>query len=474
MTSSLSITLIAFGIIAALAFFTAAGFRGSGKVNDYAPNLSKYRTDDDLETKTLDRTLTVAVLLASILTIMIPLYYLGEQERQEGFVEEFDEVSVERGEHLYEEFGCGNCHGADGSGGAASYVEKRSGINVTWTAPAINNVFYRYDDEEVRYWLIYGRANSPMPAWGLEGGGPMNDGQLDDLIEYMHHFQITQESELRTIEMNINSSLSRIETSELLVENEIARQKELIQSVEEAPSKLPIVEKAVQDVSALLSKEGGIDTDEDGLSDSTETELSTYSASISEALGTSILNLDPDNEQSIPGRKDLSVAKGYLSQLESELINIRIVSEGYDKFINEAETGLAFLEKALEEKLWEVSFDEIANSTFDGDLEKAKRAVGLFNAYCARCHTAGYSAGVAYTKEIASGGLGPALRAGRANIQFKQREDLIDFIVKGSVNGKAYGVNGVGGGKMPGFGAVLPESDIALIIDYLRGMKPDA
>ena len=474
MTSSLSITLIAFGIIAALAFFTAAGFRGSGKVNDYAPNLSKYRTDDDLETKTLDRTLTVAVLLASILTIMIPLYYLGEQERQEGFVEEFDEVSVERGEHLYEEFGCGNCHGADGSGGAASYVEKRSGINVTWTAPAINNVFYRYDDEEVRYWLIYGRANSPMPAWGLKGGGPMNDGQLDDLIEYMHHFQITQESELRTIEMNINSSLSRIETSELLVENEIARQKELIQSVEEAPSKLPIVEKAVQDVSALLSKEGGIDTDEDGLSDSTETELSTYSASISEALGTSILNLDPDNEQSIPGRKDLSIAKGYLSQLESELINIRIVSEGYDKFINEAETGLAFLEKALEEKLWEVSFDEIANSTFDGDLEKAIRAVGLFNAYCARCHTAGYSAGVAYTKEIASGGLGPALRAGRANIQFKQREDLIDFIVKGSVNGKAYGVNGVGGGKTPGFGAVLPESDIALIIDYLRGMKPDA
>ena len=474
MTSSLSITLIALGIIAALAFFTASGFRGSGKVQDYAPNLTKYRTDDDLETKTLDRTLTVAVIIASLLTIMIPLYYLGEQDRQQGFVEEFDEVSVERGEHLYEEFGCGNCHGADGSGGAASYVEKRSGINVTWAAPAINNVFYRYDDDEVRYWLIYGRANSPMPAWGLEGGGPMNDGQLDDLIEYMHHFQISQDEELQTIEMNINSSLSRLETSELLVENEITRQKELIQSVKDAPIKLPIVEKAVKDVTDLLLKEGGIDTDEDGLSDSVEIELSSYSASISETLGTNILNLDPDNEQSIPGRKDLSVAKGLLSQLESELINIRIVSEGFDKFLNEAETGLAFLEKALEEKLWEVSFEEIADSTFDGDLEKAKRAVGLFNAYCARCHTAGYSAGVAYTKEIASGGLGPALRAGRVNIQFKQREDFIDFIVKGSVNGKAYGVNGVGGGKMPGFGAVLPESDIALIIDYLRGMKPDA
>ena len=113
-------------------------------------------------------------------------------------------------------------------------------------------------------------------------------------------------------------------------------------------------------------------------------------------------------------------------------------------------------------------FPNVVSVLSDGDMDKAKRAIGLFNAYCARCHTAGYSAGVAYTKEIGSGGLGPALRAGRANIQFKQREDMIDFIVKGSVNGKAYGVNGVGGGKMPGFGAVLPESDIALIIDYLR------
>ena len=31
---------------------------------------------------------------------------------------------------------------------------------------------------------------------------------------------------------------------------------------------------------------------------------------------------------------------------------------------------------------------------------------------------------------------------------------MVDFIIKGSENGKGYGVNGVGGGKMPGFGAV--------------------
>ena len=474
MNSSIFITLISLTIIGALAFFAAVGFRGSGKNKEIAPNLEKYKSDDELETKHLDRTLSIAVLLASLLTIMIPLYYLGEQNRQEEFVEYFDEVSIVRGEHLYEEFGCGNCHGVDGSGGAASYVEKRSGVSVVWAAPAINNVFYRYEEEEIRYWLVYGRANSPMPAWGLEGGGPMNDGQLSDLLEYLRYFQIPQQSELQNIESNVSSALLRVENSDLQVESEIIKQTQLIQDIEDAPSKLPVVKEAVLIVSELIEKETGIDSDEDGLFDSVEIELSTYSASIAEVLGIQVLNLNPEEEESTPGRKDLSIAKGYLSQLKSDEINLGILVEGKEKFLNEAIDGLVFLEQALETKLWNVDFQEIAERTFDGDYDKSVRSVGLFNAYCARCHTAGYSAGAAYTKKIASGGLGPALRSGRANIQFQAREDMVEFIINGSVNGKGYGVNGVGGGKMPGFGAVLPESDIGLIVDYLRGMMPDA
>ena len=474
MNSSIFITLLSLVIVGALAYFAAVGFRGSGKNEVIPPNLSKYKSDDELETKHLDKSLSWAVLVASLLTIMIPLYYLGEDSRQQSFVEEFEDVSVERGHHLYEEFGCGNCHGVDGGGGAASYVEKRSGVKVTWAAPAINNVFYRYDDSEVKYWLIYGRANSPMPAWGLEGGGPMNDGQLEDLIDYLHSFQVDQSFELGTIETSINSSLLRLENSALQVENEIINQKILIEEIKAGPAKLPVLEEAVEKISALLAKESGIDSDEDGLYDSVEIELSEYSATIADVVGLSILNLNPEEEESTPSRKDASVARGYLSQLNSQLINTGILVDGQEKFLNEGLQGLNFLETALEQRLWEVSFEEIADSTFGGNIEDAKRAVGLFNAYCARCHTAGYSAGVAYTKKIGSGGLGPALRGGRANIQFKSRNDLIDFIINGSVNGKGYGVNGVGGGKMPGFGAVLPQSDIELVIDYLRGMEPDA
>ena len=438
MNSSIFITLLSLLIVGALAYFAAVGFRGSGKNEEIPPNLSKYKSDDELETKHLDKSLSWAVLVASLLTIMIPLYYLGEDSRQESFVEEFEDVSVERGHHLYEEFGCGNCHGVDGGGGAASYVEKRSGVKVTWAAPAINNVFYRYDDSEVKYWLIYGRANSPMPAWGLEGGGPMNDGQLEDLIDYLHSFQVDQSFELGTIETSINSSLLRLENSALQVENEIINQKILIEEIKAGPAKLPVLEEAVEKISALLAKESGIDSDEDGLYDSVEIELSEYSATIADVVGLSILNLNPEEEESTPSRKDSSVARGYLSQLNSQLINTGILVDGQEKFLNEGLQGLNFLETALEQRLWEVSFEEIADSTFGGNLEDAKRAVGLFNAYCARCHTAGYSAGVAYTKKIGSGGLGPALRGGRANIQFKSRNDLIDFIINGSVNGKGY------------------------------------
>jgi cytochrome c553 len=65
--------------------------------------------------------------------------------------------------------------------------------SVLWKAPALNTVMYRYSEEEVRFILVYGRPYSPMSPWGVEGGGPMNDQQLDDLIAYLKSIQLPQE-----------------------------------------------------------------------------------------------------------------------------------------------------------------------------------------------------------------------------------------------------------------------------------------
>ena len=49
---------------------------------------------------------------------------------------------------------------------------------VNWVAPALNTVLYRFTPEEVAYIITYGRPGTPMSAWGLDGGGPLNAQQV--------------------------------------------------------------------------------------------------------------------------------------------------------------------------------------------------------------------------------------------------------------------------------------------------------
>jgi len=55
-------------------------------------------------------------------------------------------------------------------------------------------------------------------------------------------------------------------------------------------------------------------------------------------------------------------------------------------------------------------------------------------------------------------------------VQFPDEADQVKFIIKGSVNGQLYGINGIGRGWMPGFGAMLSEEDIMLIVKFERSL----
>ena len=108
-----------------------------------------------------------------------------------------------------------------------------------------------------------------------------------------------------------------------------------------------------------------------------------------------------------------------------------------------------------------------------------ERAVGLFNSNCARCHTAGFSAGVPFTQEAGSGGFGPALWDGRPTVQFGEATEnpaddlLVRFLTRGSEAQTPYGLNGFGSGRMPAFGPLLSEADIELLAAYLRSGNMD-
>ncbi len=471
-TKTIVVTVAALAAIAWLAFLVANSMRGRGKI-EVAPNLAPGITDDTLESKRLDKTLASAVVLSAILALSLPIYFVSEQNRQEAFVEEFDAVALERGAHLYEEFQCGTCHGADGGGGVAAYIEKRSNISVAWSAPAINTVFYRYNPEEVRFWLVYGRANSPMPAWGLAGGGPMDEQQVDELMEYLQsdEFMLPQDEALALIDSSVNQALSRLETAEASMTEAIAEQASLIESIETAPAQVGIAEALAARAVQQLGEEGGIDVDGDGLPDRVEQDLTAIFAEAGEKLGnpTLIATLNPENPQTGAGEDDLDLARRAVAALESVATGLRTTADNQPKLLGQAEEGLAFLEQAQLDKKWVIDIPAVAEATFGGDTEVAGRAVGLFNAYCARCHTAGYSAGIPLTQPAGSGALGPALWNGRPKVQFLSETDMVDFILKGSENGVPYGVNGVGSGRMPAFGAVLSQADLELIVQYLRG-----
>jgi mono/diheme cytochrome c family protein len=180
--------------------------------------------DERLEGPRLER-IQAAGLIATLATaIFIPAYWLPETERQEAFAERFDEESLERGRLIYQAppeipdesdpqafreaehalalgMGCENCHGgiaedpetgelipeSTAAGGLvpSGFVNPATGEKVEYSAPPLNNVFQRWDEEVIRFTIERGRPGTPMPTWGVEFGGPMTQQMIDDVIAFL-------------------------------------------------------------------------------------------------------------------------------------------------------------------------------------------------------------------------------------------------------------------------------------------------
>ncbi|MDQ1370392.1 MAG: hypothetical protein QOF20_2745 [Acidimicrobiaceae bacterium] len=195
-----------------LLFMLAHVKRGAVKPGDEileAPNRKPYYEDDILEGPKLERALTLALVLLVIIGIGLPLYWINETRRENGAKKLFANTAVEVGFALFQpadsplpanpklnelHFGCAGCHGNAGQGGSTNYtITTPLGTtqSVSWQVPALNTALLKYTPDTVRTIIVYGRSNTPMPAWGLAGGGPMNDSQIDSLVAYLQSIQIT-------------------------------------------------------------------------------------------------------------------------------------------------------------------------------------------------------------------------------------------------------------------------------------------
>lgn len=199
--------VLAFIVAVGIVFYLLINIRQAkpeiGAEIELAPNREPYLSDEELEGPKLTQSLFWAVGSLAVIAVALPMYWLMEPGRQENAAGNFNRKFESRGAKLFETtenhgYNCAGCHGGMAAvGGTASYtLTKPDGTfdrQVLWKAPALNTVLLRYSREEVNYILTYGRPFSPMPAWGVKGGGPLTDQQLQNLIDYMESIQLTPE-----------------------------------------------------------------------------------------------------------------------------------------------------------------------------------------------------------------------------------------------------------------------------------------
>jgi mono/diheme cytochrome c family protein len=168
-------------------------------------------SDDELETNVLERWQGWGTLLLVFLALFIPLYFIffeNQRSNDAGLRQRAE--SIRRGAHIFAQAkpgahgfqaGCARCHGTYAGGGIVpKFKPNASADPVDVPAPALNQVFKRQIVDAKKtprdaYRYVYdtiaqGRAGTPMPTWGLGYGGPMNDQQIEDTINYLLSIQI--------------------------------------------------------------------------------------------------------------------------------------------------------------------------------------------------------------------------------------------------------------------------------------------
>lgn len=187
-TTVLVIGLLAVAAAVVVIFLLANAARGRTAASDIPPAMRPAYSDEQLERRVLERYMAWGVVFTAFFAIFLPVYWLREPARLNGSTDAAFVESVERGEALFVA-NCALCHGqnAEGGGTTSTYDPADS-----WPAPNLTTIVKRYEGTPVTDVQDYlettlhrGRPGTPMPAWGVEYGGPMTDQQITDITNWI-------------------------------------------------------------------------------------------------------------------------------------------------------------------------------------------------------------------------------------------------------------------------------------------------
>jgi mono/diheme cytochrome c family protein len=167
-------------------------------------------SDDELETNVLERWQGWGTLLIVFLALFLPIYFVFfENQRSNDAALRQREESIKRGAHIFAQAepgghsfqaGCARCHGTYAGGGVVPQFKANANASaVDYTVPNLNEIFKRQMVDQKKtardaYRFVYdtiaqGRPGTPMPTWGLGYGGPMNDQQIEDTVNFLISIQ---------------------------------------------------------------------------------------------------------------------------------------------------------------------------------------------------------------------------------------------------------------------------------------------
>jgi mono/diheme cytochrome c family protein len=192
------ILLVASGILlltALIIAITAARQKAAQAGPGAPPSRRPGPTDEALEGRLLENYQIAGVALTVFLAVLLPFLYLREPARMRAASAKEQTESVRLGKATFEQF-CARCHGNDAQGGTVKRFVAPGVKNAKpqdYPAPNLHEIYARHPDEDVATvaWdtIQKGRPGTPMPTWGVRYGGPMNDQQITDLVNYLLSIQ---------------------------------------------------------------------------------------------------------------------------------------------------------------------------------------------------------------------------------------------------------------------------------------------
>jgi mono/diheme cytochrome c family protein len=136
---------------------------------------------------------TLGVILVTALAAFTVVYWLTDAPRRESLAAEHEAELEAYGEVIFSDdpsepaaVGCARCHGPEGMGGPVPNDPNGRMAPSLHTASLADKL--RVNPHYVRLAVSYGgvvvsgNVNSPMPAWSYEVGGPLNEQQIEAVV----------------------------------------------------------------------------------------------------------------------------------------------------------------------------------------------------------------------------------------------------------------------------------------------------